>query len=200
MAICFHTAPSAIAAADSPRRRVVRVEQLLSPDGDRAITDTGMPACMSKAEVAVVIITIDVRSPRRLFSRRSALVTLATLIMAVGPYDRLCKQPVVFVHGLASSGATWAKRGQARPELDVQTVQPSNPGGRSGSRGELQGNPQTGGLPASTIAFGHSNSGIVSRREQVASLTGLATISAPSRGADRQSHRLGFNGIGSGTT
>src|SRR3954465_3877731 len=91
----------------------------------------------------------------RISSRRAVLVIVAMLITAAAP-ALFAQQPVVLVHGLASSGATWNEAAaRLSQELDVQALQPSQswwaPYEQQGA--ELQGNPQIGGLPGSAIAF-----------------------------------------------
>lgn len=93
--------------------------------------------------------------------------------------------PAVFVHGLRSDASTWqqaAQRLSARlaitpflpnlPSLDPYQTQADN----------LQW--QLGGLPAGTVAIGHSNGGLVSRQwSRQHPLSGIVTIGTPHTGA-----------------
>jgi pimeloyl-ACP methyl ester carboxylesterase len=102
------------------------------------------------------------------------------------------QQPVVFVHGLRSSGEAWdPAAARVERELDVQTVRPTQSWSQpyQHQATELQNNPQTGGLPPSAIAFGHSNGGVVAREwSKLHGLRGLATIGTPHQGAPFVSH------------
>jgi pimeloyl-ACP methyl ester carboxylesterase len=102
------------------------------------------------------------------------------------------QQPVVFVHGLNSNGATWNEAAaRLTQELDVQVFQPTQSWWAAFQQqgAELQNNPDIGGLPAATIAFGHSNGGVVAREwSKLHPLTGLATIGTPHQGTPIVNH------------
>src|SRR4030095_13628287 len=73
--------------------------------------------------------------------------------------------PAVFIHGLASSGATW--QAAADPLQARVSISPYRPdlNWRStfeSQAGNLQG--ALGWLPDSTVAVGHSNGGLVARQ------------------------------------
>ena len=93
--------------------------------------------------------------------------------------------PTVFIHGLASSGATWegaADRLQAR-----LSITPYRPNLIWRSTFESQGDglqAQLGWLPASTVAVGHSNGGLVARQwSRLHPLNGIVTLGTPNQGA-----------------
>src|SRR4029453_492317 len=93
--------------------------------------------------------------------------------------------PTGFIHGLASSGATWggsAHRLQAR-----LSIPPYRPNLIWRSTFESQGDglqAQLGWLPASTVAVGHSNGGLTPRRGgRLHPLNGIVTPGPPNKAA-----------------
>jgi len=117
---------------------------------------------------------------------------LVSLLTATVPAPLFGQQPVVFVHGLHSSGDTWndaAARVSQELAVDVFTPTQSWAQPYQHQAIELQNNPQTGGLPPHTIAFGHSNGGVVAREwSKLHGLAGLATIGTPHQGAPFVNH------------
>ena len=112
---------------------------------------------------------------------RAAIVCVIMLMPCVAT----AQTPVVFVHGLKSSGGTWR---DAADRLSSRfAIQPYRPD-LSWSRpydeqaDELQR--LNSNLPSSTIAVGHSNGGIVAREwSRRHSVGGIVTIGTPHIGA-----------------
>ena len=116
----------------------------------------------------------------------------AALAAVAIPATLHAQQPVVFVHGLHSSGETWRPAiAGVEQQLDVQAFYPTQTWSQpyQHQAAELQNNQQTGGLPPSTIAFGHSNGGVVAREwSKLHGLRGIATIGTPHQGAPFVGH------------
>lgn len=124
----------------------------------------------------------------------ASLVPGILAVLAAGAISTTLRaqQPIVFVHGLHSSGESWEPAAaRLEQELDVQAIAPTQSWAQpyQFQAIELQNNPQTGGLSQSTIAFGHSNGGVVAREwSKLHGLSGLATIGTPHQGAPLVSH------------
>lgn len=118
--------------------------------------------------------------------RLLALITLVATLVA-GADARVFAEdtPAVFVHGLRSSGDTWAgaaTRLQQRLAISPHTPSLPWPERYETQADHLQG--QLGWLPPNTVAIGHSNGGIVSRQwSQHRPLGGVLTIGTPHYGA-----------------
>jgi hypothetical protein len=115
---------------------------------------------------------------------RPAFALLVAVIGVAGPclaQDR----PVAFVHGLASGGQTWgpaAARLQAA--LAIQTHAPTVDWRAPFQSQAAQLEGAIPGVPAQTIAVGHSNGGIVAREwSRQRPLGGVVTLGTPNRGA-----------------
>jgi pimeloyl-ACP methyl ester carboxylesterase len=93
--------------------------------------------------------------------------------------------PTVFIHGLASSGATW--EGAADRLQTRLSITPYRPNLIWRSTFESQGDglqAQLGWLPASTVAVGHSNGGLTARQwSRLHPLNGIVTLGTPNQGA-----------------
>jgi pimeloyl-ACP methyl ester carboxylesterase len=107
-------------------------------------------------------------------------------------------RPAVFVHGFNGNANTWNPAAdRLRAELAISPYVPNLPWAEpfGTQAGRLQS--QLGTLPASTIAVGHSNGGIVSRQWSTQhSLSGVVTVGSPQRGAPLVNNvltALGFN-------
>jgi len=107
-------------------------------------------------------------------------------------------RPTVFVHGLNGNANTWsAAANRLRAELAISPYVPNLPWAEPFAiqAGTLQA--QFGTLPASTIAIGHSNGGIVSRQwSKQHPLSGVLTVGSPQHGAPLVNNvfsALGFN-------
>src|SRR4029453_5895089 len=116
----------------------------------------------------------------RMTTVASALFAL-TIVRPIHAQD----VPTVFIHGLASSGATWegaADRLQAR--LSIAAYRP-NLIWRSTFESQGDGlQAQLGWLPASTVAVGHSNGGLVARQwGRLHPLNGIVTPGPPNKAA-----------------
>jgi len=94
-------------------------------------------------------------------------------------------RPVVFVHGLASSGTTW--EGAAARLSAVLAIQPYRPDLVWWAPYEFQADQlqdQFGWLGPETVAVGHSNGGLVSRQwSRAHPLAGIITVGTPHGGA-----------------
>ena len=106
-------------------------------------------------------------------------------------------RPVVFVHGLLSSPQTWtAAAARLQAELALTPYVPSVPWHDSFDTQASSLQAQLASLPASTIAVGHSNGGIVSRQwSTLRPLTGVITIGSPQQGAPIVSNVLAALGF-----
>jgi len=93
--------------------------------------------------------------------------------------------PTVFIHGLASSNATWqgaADRLKARVAIAPQRPNLNWRDKFENQASSLQG--ALGGLPGSTIAVGHSNGGLVARQwSRLHPVSGIVTLGTPNQGA-----------------
>ena len=126
--------------------------------------------------------------------RAVGLVTILSLLAPASSPLRAQDQDAVFVHGGASNGATWAAAAQ-RLAADLQIRQHiaelTWQNQMQSQAAQLQG--QFGGLPASTIAVGHSNGGVASREwSRIHPLSGIATIGTPHWGMPVWTHALDF--------
>ena len=117
---------------------------------------------------------------------------------AVAPGASAQDRPVVFIHGMASNSGTWeqtASRLQSRLEIVPERADVSWRSSIESQALEIAG--RHGGLPASTIAVGHSLGGLVARQwSRSHRLDGVVTLGAPNRGAPIANHVnewLGFN-------
>lgn len=115
-----------------------------------------------------------------------ALIALG-ITLGVGADTRVFAQdtPAVFVHGLRSSGDTWAgAAARLEQRLAISSHRPTLPSFEpyETQAAALQG--QLGWLPPNAVAIGHSNGGIVSRQwSHHRPLGGLLTIGTPHAGA-----------------
>ena len=120
------------------------------------------------------------------------LTLVFLLVVSLSNASLRAQQPVVFVHGLNSDGGTWNQAAQrVREDLDVRALQPTQSWWETYQQQAVQveSNPGLIGLPEGTIAFGHSNGGIVSREwSKLHPLYGLATLGTPHQGAPIVSH------------
>jgi len=120
--------------------------------------------------------------------RRISLALIVSLVLqpllnvgVASAQDR----PVVFVHGLASSGATW--EGAANRLSGSLAIQPFRPdlvwwGSYESQANQVQD--QLWWLGADTVAVGHSNGGLVSRQwSRMHPLSGIVTVGTPHGGA-----------------
>jgi pimeloyl-ACP methyl ester carboxylesterase len=122
------------------------------------------------------------------------LVCLCAVLAVSGAASPALSQdtPVVFVHGFGSGPGTWAgaaERLQSR--LQIQSYLASVPWRErfQTQAGVLQsaGN----GLPATTVAVGHSNGGLVSRQwSTMRPLRGIVTLGTPHQGSLLALHGL----------
>ena len=107
------------------------------------------------------------------------------LVVMAAPAALAQDRPVVFIHGLNSTGETWQSAAEAlQQQLALQAYRP-NPswvGTFQDQAAQVQN--EIGGLPSSTIAVGHSNGGLVSRQwSRTHYLDGLVTLGTPNSGA-----------------
>jgi pimeloyl-ACP methyl ester carboxylesterase len=124
--------------------------------------------------------------------RLVAKLTIVSLLLSAVPALRAQEQDAVFVHGGATNGSSWSAAAQ-RLAADLQIRQHiaeltwQNQIGTQAA--QLQG--QFGSLPASTIAVGHSNGGVVSREwSRIHPVSGIATIGTPHSGMPLWTHAL----------
>jgi pimeloyl-ACP methyl ester carboxylesterase len=122
------------------------------------------------------------------------VVTLLLLSSAAWAQDR----PTVFVHGLQGNANTWsAAANRLRADLAITAYVPNLPWAEPFTTQSSTLQTQFGTLPASTIAIGHSNGGIVSRQWSTQHpLSGIVTVGSPQRGAPLVNNvlsALGFN-------
>jgi pimeloyl-ACP methyl ester carboxylesterase len=137
------------------------------------------------------------------FRRISAAAALLAVFGLGYPANLAAQdQPVVFIHGLNSSGSTWDSAAPYVSErLSVATAQPSQSWWRTYEEqgAELQWNWGIW-LPSSTIAIGHSNGGVVAREwSKYRPLDAIVTLGTPHQGAPFVSHIydwLNFNNAG----
>lgn len=117
----------------------------------------------------------------------AAAVALAGVL--AGALVHAQDRPVVFVHGLNSSGATWETT--ANRLRDVLAIAPERPS-LSGSSYEDQAadlQRQLWWTAGDTVAVGHSNGGLVSRHwSALHGLGAIVTMSTPHRGAPIFAH------------
>ena len=113
-----------------------------------------------------------------------AILAAFGVVVCAGPATAQ-ERPTVFVHGLNGSPSTWqAAAERLRNGLEISTYVPGVPWTQhfETQAGNLQS--QLSNLPASTVAIGHSNGGIVSRQwSRQHPLSGLLTVGAPQQGA-----------------
>jgi pimeloyl-ACP methyl ester carboxylesterase len=105
-------------------------------------------------------------------------------------------RPTVFVHGFAADASTWtAAAGRLHVELAITPYLPSLPWGEPFGTQANSLQSQLGGLPASTIAIGHSNGGLVSRQWSTQRpLSGILTLGSPLQGAPLVNNMLAVLG------
>jgi len=116
---------------------------------------------------------------------RVAVVLACLLGAAAGAAAQ--DRPVVFIHGLASSPATWeGAAGRLQQKLAIAPVRPTVDWRASYpvQATVLYSSAATKTLPSNTVAIGHSNGGIVAREwSRGRSLGGIITLGTPNRGA-----------------
>ena len=129
-------------------------------------------------------------------AKRCCVIVMASLLGCGSAWAQ--DRPTVFVHGLQGSANTWsAAANRLKAELAIRPYVPNLPWAEpfETQAGTLQS--QFGSLPASTIAIGHSNGGIVSRQwSKQHPLSGVVTVGSPQRGAPLANNvlaALGFN-------
>jgi len=109
-------------------------------------------------------------------------------------------RPTVFVHGLNGSASSWsAAATRLQANLAIRPYVPNLPWPEpfETQAGNLQS--QLGALPASAIAIGHSNGGIVSRQwSRAHPLSGVLTLGSPQHGAPLANNALAILGFNSG--
>ena len=117
-------------------------------------------------------------------TRRSIVVAVG-IVLGSAAAAAAQKRPVVLLHGLASNASTWdatAQRLVADFAVDVYRRDTNWQDSFENQAGEM--NASFGGLPASTIAVGHSNGGMVARVWNGSRpFGGLITIATPNQGA-----------------
>lgn len=121
----------------------------------------------------------------RLASPRLVPALLAT-VLALFPCTAAAQdRPTVFIHGLASGPGTW--NGAASRLAGALAIEPHVPGLSWHATYEQQASElqqQLWWLPASTVAIGHSNGGLVARRwSRHHDLAGIVTLGSPNHGA-----------------
>lgn len=118
-------------------------------------------------------------------ARVRGLAAVVILIGAIAAPAVAQDVPVVFVHGIFSSGDTWrqtAARLAATLQVDPQVVDLDSRDFLENQTAQLQG--QKGGLPTHTIAIGHSQGGLISREwSKQKTLAGVLTVGTPHFGA-----------------
>ena len=126
------------------------------------------------------------------------IVLACVVVVSVPAYGGAQDVATVFVHGLAADQHTWqATASRLQQQLAIRPYIPrlSWREAIDAQAGELQN--QFGGLPASTVAIGHSNGGLVARQwSQQHSLRALVTVGTPNSGSPAADHVLdivGFN-------
>ncbi len=111
------------------------------------------------------------------------LVVVLTALVADAAWAQ--DQPVVFIHGLRATDATWADAaGRLEDELAIAAYRP-NPDWRSTFSDQAnQVEQSVSEVAGSPIAIGHSNGGVVAREwSRRHPLRGLVTLGAPNQGA-----------------
>ncbi len=126
-------------------------------------------------------------------ARLTVLVLLTQLVaLAAPPLAAAQDVPVVFVHGIFSSGQSWrATADRLATVLQIQAHVAELP---STSRFETQVatlDGQMGGLPANTIAVGHSQGGLISREwSRSRPVRGILTMGTPHGGSQLSARGL----------
>lgn len=124
--------------------------------------------------------------------RSTALIACmsAVLHVCIGAPAVAQRRPVVFVHGFASSGATWQVAADSLASLyPLVTYRPSLAWNAviNQQATDLITYTRSYNLPDTTIAIGHSNGGIVSRTTVMSNpnfhLRGVVTVASPQQGA-----------------
>ena len=119
--------------------------------------------------------------------RTTCLRFVLPAILLIGSSVRAAAQdvPTVFIHGLASSNATW--QGAADRLKARVAIAPQRPNLNWRDKFESQASSlqsALGGLPGSTIAVGHSNGGLVARQwSRLHPVGGIVTLGTPNQGA-----------------
>ena len=129
-------------------------------------------------------------------SKHCAVVVMACLLG--GEFAWAQDRPTVFVHGLQGSANTWsAAANRLKAELAISPYVTNLPWADPFETQASTLQSQLGALPASTIAIGHSNGGLVSRQwSKQHPLSGVVTVGSPQRGAPLANNvlaALGFN-------
>ena len=114
-------------------------------------------------------------------------LTMGLLVLLAAATARAQDVPTVFLHGLTGSADTWAAAiARLQSQLEIAPDNPDLPWQqRYGDQAAIVQS-QFGGLPARTIAIGHSNGGVVARewsRIRSRQLAGIVTLGSPHRGA-----------------
>jgi pimeloyl-ACP methyl ester carboxylesterase len=127
---------------------------------------------------------------------KSCYVVVALLLLSHPAWAQ--DRPTVFVHGLQGNANTWnAAANRLRADLAITAYVPNLPWAEPFATQGSTLQTQFGTLPASTIAIGHSNGGIVSRQWSTQHpLSGIVTVGSPQRGAPLVNNvlsALGFN-------
>lgn len=115
----------------------------------------------------------------------SALLVAQLAALAIAPAAHAQDAPVVFVHGIASSGATWVAAAQRLGT--VMRIAPHVADVPSFARLETQVatlDQQMSGLPGNTIAVGHSQGGLIAREwSRSRPVKGILTLGTPHGGS-----------------
>jgi pimeloyl-ACP methyl ester carboxylesterase len=119
--------------------------------------------------------------------KRPAVRVAVLALLAVAAVSRPSvaqDQTVVFVHGLRGDGASWADTAQRlEADLAISAQHPTLDWRRTFPEQVSQLQQALGLLPASTIAVGHSNGGLVARAwSKSQPLAGLVTVGTPNWG------------------
>lgn len=113
---------------------------------------------------------------------------ICIVCLAYASGSRLAAQdrPVVFVHGLRGDEGSWANAAErlgARMAIYPYRSSVDWAGTYQSQADQMQAS-AVGGLPATTIAVGHSNGGLVARQwSRMHPLTGIITVGTPHQGA-----------------
>ena len=123
-------------------------------------------------------------NPRRRLALVLALV-LALQPVAAPAVAVAQERQTVFVHGLASSPATWdVTATRLRNDLLIVTYQPDLPWNLPYQTQAVDLHNELWWLPGDTIAMGHSNGGVISREwSRMHPLSGVMTVGSPHQGA-----------------
>lgn len=130
-------------------------------------------------------------------SKATTIVATVLLILALPSAARPQDRDVVFVHGLNTHADSW--EGAAARLAQRAAIRPHVPDPDWKATFQDQANllqQELGSLPATTIAIGHSNGGIVSRQwNRVHPLGGIITIGTPHQGVPLLNNLDRYNGF-----